>query len=103
MQLRAGTFLRNCSITSSAKQFSEMMKNKIKIVAIVGMVALVALTFFESRQMAQTQVKTAGQKFKNIKVLNDMTADQMGQVMNMMSASLGFNCAGCHAARHGWF
>lgn len=75
-----------------------MMKNKIKIVAIVGMVALVALTFFESRQMAQTQVQTAGQKFKNIKVLNDMPADQMGQVMNMMSASLGFNCAGCHAA-----
>ena len=44
----------------------------------------------------QTKVETAGQKFKNIKVLNEMPADQMGKVMNLMSASLGVNCSFCH-------
>lgn len=49
--------------------------------------------------IAQTKaVETAGQKFKNIKVLNDMPADQMGKVMNMMSASLGVDCKMCHAS-----
>lgn len=48
-------------------------------------------------QTTQTkQIETAGQHFKNIKVLNDMPADQMGKVMNLMAASLGVNCAFCH-------
>lgn len=75
------------------------MKQKLKLLLIVIGVALFAALAFKSPQAdAQTQTVTAGQKFKNIKVLTDMPADQMGQVMNMMSASLGFNCAGCHAA-----
>jgi hypothetical protein len=40
--------------------------------------------------------KKAGEKFKNILVLSDMPADQMGKVMNMMSSSLGVNCGFCH-------
>ncbi len=35
-------------------------------------------------------------QFKNVRVLGDMPADQMGKVMNMMSASLGVNCSYCH-------
>lgn len=46
----------------------------------------------------QTQTVTAGQKFKNIKVLNDLPADQLGPVMNVISASLGMQCSGCHAS-----
>jgi photosynthetic reaction center cytochrome c subunit len=46
--------------------------------------------------IASSQAETAGQKFKNIKVLNDMPAEQLGKVMNMMSASLGVNCNFCH-------
>jgi hypothetical protein len=38
----------------------------------------------------------AGEQFKNVRVLNDMPADQMGKVMNIMSASLGVNCSYCH-------
>jgi len=75
------------------------MKQKLKLLIIVLGVALFATLAFKSPRVdAQTQTVTAGQKFKNIKVLNDMPAEQMGQVMNMMAASLGFNCAGCHAA-----
>ncbi|MCY2985086.1 MAG: photosynthetic reaction center cytochrome c subunit family protein [Planctomycetota bacterium] len=40
--------------------------------------------------------KTSAEKFKNVWVLSDMPADQMGKVMNMMSASLGVNCSFCH-------
>ena len=46
--------------------------------------------------MQAKQVETAGQKFKNIKVLNEMPADQLGKVMNIFSASLGVNCNFCH-------
>ncbi|HMT07777.1 MAG TPA: c-type cytochrome [Pyrinomonadaceae bacterium] len=77
------------------------MKNKIKILAVAVICGVALLSFAGSRQLAQTAnppVETAGQKFKNIKVLNDMPADQMGKVMNMMSASLGVDCKMCHAS-----
>ncbi|HEV7642703.1 MAG TPA: c-type cytochrome [Pyrinomonadaceae bacterium] len=51
---------------------------------------------FWEKVAGQTGTVTAGQKFKNIKVLNDMPADQMGKVMNIMSASLGVDCNFCH-------
>ena len=40
--------------------------------------------------------QTASEKFKSIVVLKTMPADQMGKVMNIMSASLGVNCGFCH-------
>lgn len=40
--------------------------------------------------------QTAGEKFKNVRVLTEMPAEQMGKVMNMISASLGVNCSYCH-------
>lgn len=78
------------------------MKTKIKIAAVFTF-AFFALAFFVPKGEMQTtqttqikQVETAGQHFKNIKVLNDMPADQMGKVMNIFSASLGVNCNYCH-------
>jgi len=75
------------------------MKQKIKLLIIVltvGVIAAFAIRLPSAT--AQTQTVTAGQKFKNIKVLNDMPADQMGQVMNIMSASLGVDCKMCHVS-----
>ena len=72
------------------------MRTKIKIIAIFTF-SLFALAFFVPKGEMQTkQIETAGQKFKNIKVLNDMPADQLGKVMNLFSASLGVNCNYCH-------
>lgn len=71
-------------------------KNKIKIAVVISGIVIGVLAFAQNRQSAQTQVVTAGQKFKNIKVLNEMPAEQMGKVMNLMSASLGVNCSFCH-------
>ena len=81
------------------------MKQKIKIIVLFIFICGSAFVFTRSGQMqtektqtnvAQTQVVTAGQKFKNIKVLTDMPADQMGKVMNLFAASLGVNCNFCH-------
>ena len=76
------------------------MKAKLKIFTIFTF-ALFACGFLVSKVSTQTRVETAGQKFKSIKVLNEMPADQMGKVMNMMSASLGVNCKFCHASNDG--
>ncbi len=79
------------------------MKIKLKIAAIIAF-ALVACVFFATEGNTQTkQVETAGQKFKNIKVLNDIPADQLGKVMNIMSASLGVHCNFCHVSNDGDF
>ncbi len=48
--------------------------------------------------IAQTsgEIELSGAKFKNVTALADMPADQMGKVMNIMTASLGVNCQFCH-------
>jgi len=76
------------------------MKTKLKTITIFAF-AFFAFIFFAPKISTQTKVETAGQKFKSIKVLNDMPADQMGKVMNMMAASLGVDCKFCHASNDG--
>lgn len=71
------------------------MRIKIKLTVIFTL-AVFALCLVVPKGTTQTQVVTAGQRFKNIKVVNDMPADQLGRVMNMFSASLGVNCNFCH-------
>ncbi len=73
---------------------------KLKLIIIAGFCA-VTLAIVVPVGKTQTKVETAGQKFKSIKVLNDMPADQMGKVMNMISASLGVDCKFCHASNDG--
>jgi photosynthetic reaction center cytochrome c subunit len=43
---------------------------------------------------------TAGEKFKNIKVLRSMPASQMLPVMHLMRASLGVTCDFCHVTEN---
>ncbi len=76
------------------------MKHKVKIIVIVAFAVPAFLFVLAPSASLQTKppVETAGQKFKSIKVLNDMPADQMGKVMNMMAASLGVQCKYCHAS-----
>jgi photosynthetic reaction center cytochrome c subunit len=40
--------------------------------------------------------KTAGQQFKNVKVLKDIPADQLIPAMQFIAASLGVECEFCH-------
>jgi len=59
------------------------------------MIGLVFATIFVSNDCL-VFAQTAGEKFKNVRVLTAMPAEQMGKVMNLMSASLGVNCSYCH-------
>ena len=77
------------------------MPNKLVKLMALFVVALFGLTFLPSRGLMQTKAVTAGQQFKSIKVLTDMPAEQMGKVMNIISASLGVNCVFCHASNDG--
>jgi hypothetical protein len=74
------------------------MRNHIKLTVILLAVPVFAFLFIDHWTVgAQTQkVETAGEKFKNIKVLNDMPADQLGRVMGIMAASLNVKCSFCH-------
>ena len=74
-----------------------MLRAKIVILLCFGVFAMA----FAAPGSTQTKVETAGQKFKSIKVLNDMPADQMGKVMNMISSSLGVDCKFCHTSNDG--
>ncbi len=77
------------------------MKTRIKLIAIVTFAVFAGAFLANTGNTQTTQVETAGQKFKSIKVLNDMPADQMGKVMNMIAASLGVQCKFCHASNDG--
>jgi photosynthetic reaction center cytochrome c subunit len=74
----------------------------IKVGLISAFLAAAGLLTVSNVSHAQ-KAETAGQKFKSIQVLNDMPADQMGKVMNMMSASLGVNCGFCHESNDGGY
>lgn len=79
------------------------MRNSIKLIVILTVIFFATLALAQTRQFAQTQTVTAGQQFKSIKILNDMPADQMGKVMNMISASLGVDCKFCHESNNGGY
>ncbi len=92
--------LRRCHVNTLSKQRrTKIMKKIYRLkIAIIACFITTALIGGSSSLAQKAQVETAGQKFKSIKVLNDMPADQMGKVMNMMSASLGVDCKFCHAS-----
>lgn len=73
------------------------MRTNIKIISIFAFGILSSIVFVSKGETQSKRHETAGQKFKNIQVLKDMPADQLGKVMNIMSASLGVNCDFCHA------
>lgn len=74
------------------------MRQKLKVFIVLGSLPFFVLLFenISRRADGQTSVITAGRKFKNVKVLKDMPADDMGKVMNIMSESLGVDCNFCH-------
>lgn len=86
--------------------FIDLCKSVVKVpmtrylkLSILFAALLFSVLFFESsfrRSTSGQKIETAGQKFKNVKVLKDMPADQMGKVMNIMSESLGVHCDFCH-------
>ncbi len=62
-----------------------------------GCVLLFAPVLFAGAQQPATgPVRTAGQQYKNIKVLQDIPADQLVQGMHVINGALGVECEYCH-------
>jgi hypothetical protein len=77
------------------------MRTKIKFLVILAILPFLVVIFLQPFDLTSGQnAPTAAQKFKNIKVLNEMPADQMGKVMNLFSASLGVKCVFCHKSEN---
>lgn len=75
------------------------MKRRIKFAVLAVAIAVAVFGMTTSSSHAQKkgeQVVLAKDRFKNLKVLGDMPADQLGKVMNIFSASLNVNCSFCH-------
>jgi photosynthetic reaction center cytochrome c subunit len=71
--------------------------------AVSVIAATVALTVWGAAQNgappASAKPQTARQRFKNIKVLKNLPADQLIPYMQAYSASLGVRCGFCHVGR----
>ena len=64
---------------------------------ILGLGALAVAQDKKPEPKPDAPVKqTAAQKYKNIKVLKDLPADQLGPLMHQYNTALSVNCSFCH-------
>ncbi len=72
--------------------------NPLRLTGIVLPTLLIAALCFGQGGQDKTAVKpeTSGKKFKNIKVLKDLPADQLIPVMHKINKALGVGCDHCH-------
>ncbi|HEY3265321.1 MAG TPA: c-type cytochrome [Armatimonadota bacterium] len=69
------------------------------IAVALGVISLVAGTSIMSQAQAGQKAaagETAGKRFKNIRVLKNLPADQLMPTMQRFSQSLGVRCDACH-------
>ena len=62
----------------------------------LSLLVLIVFSILVADARPADERKSAGEKFKNVSVLSDMPAEEMGKVMNIISSSLGVNCNYCH-------
>lgn len=71
-------------------------------------VIVAALIYFAGNGSAQPQAPpdqkplTAGEFFKNVKILANLPVNEFMTTMGFFSASLGYSCENCHGADTGW-
>jgi photosynthetic reaction center cytochrome c subunit len=71
-------------------------------------VIVAALSYFVGNGLAQVQTPpdqkplTAGEFFKNVKILANLPVNEFMTTMGFFSASLGYSCENCHGADTGW-
>ena len=70
---------------------------KVRTVGLATVMVILALLLgvFSFAQDAK-KAETSAQKYKNIKVLKDLPADQLGPLMHKINTSLGVKCDYCH-------
>src|ERR1700760_4794067 len=73
----------------------------LSVAAAIATLCSGMLVSGRAQSASSAAVPTAGQKFKNIKVLKDIPADQLIPSMQFISASLGVECDFCHSENAG--
>jgi hypothetical protein len=78
-----------------------------KILSLLGLALLPGAFYFVAPLNAQSQTpapkiaeKTSGETYKNVQVLKDVPASQLGVTMWFIQASLGVPCQHCHVAAY---
>jgi hypothetical protein len=67
------------------------------VILVVFAILILTPQFASPQQPPQAlDGKTAGQVFKNVKVLADTPADQFNQSMHLIKAAVGMDCEECH-------
>src|SRR5579871_2014853 len=76
-----------------------MTQRILLVTGILGPVALLGAWSLAQNGAAPPKGPTAKEKFKNIKVLKDLPADQLLPLMHAFNDSLGVRCDFCHVER----
>ena len=72
------------------------MNRKYSSVRMVAAFAAGLLVVLSVAAQQQAPARTAGEQFKNIKVLNNMPANQLNIGMHLIEGALGVECEHCH-------
>ncbi len=83
-------------MTTSTKPFARRLRTALFAVGFVGPLALLGGLSTAQEHPEGEKGPTAKQKFKNIKVLKDLPADQLIPVMHKFNTALGVGCDFCH-------
>lgn len=75
-------------------RFYSIVSSRARFLIAGALIPLTMATQTSAQETAKEEL--SGAKFKNVTALADMPANQMGKVMNIMTASLGVNCQFCH-------
>lgn len=79
-----------------------MSKRTILSVIVAALSFLVGNGSAQAQTRAQEKPLTAGEFFKNVKILSNLPVNEFMTTMGFFSASLGYSCENCHGADTGW-
>jgi len=76
-------------------------KRRFLVTTAAALLSIVAGQFAHGQAPDQKPL-TAGEFFKNVKILNNLPINEFMTTMGFFSASLGYSCENCHGADTGW-
>jgi photosynthetic reaction center cytochrome c subunit len=83
-------------VTTSSKPFAGRVRAALVAISFVGPLALLCGLSAAQEQPAGGKPQTSAQKYKNIKVLKNLPADQLIPIMHKINDALGVKCDYCH-------
>jgi photosynthetic reaction center cytochrome c subunit len=79
-----------------------MMNRAILPVIAAALSSFIANGSAQAQNVPEQKPLTAGEFFKNVKILANLPVNEFMTTMGFFSASLGYSCENCHGADTGW-